>query len=69
PGMPVRQAVHRRQARVREIMHTLPHAAQVAIRESMTENDDTQVMSYNLPTAPIPGGANDTTVRHNTTNG
>ncbi|MFJ2668153.1 ABC transporter ATP-binding protein, partial [Nocardia fluminea] len=31
PGMPARQAVFRRQARVREIIHTLPHAAQVAI--------------------------------------
>src|SRR5690349_20926875 len=31
PGRPVRQAVHRRKARAQEIMHTLPHAAQVAI--------------------------------------
>ena len=45
PGMPVRQAVFRRQARVREIMHTLPHAAQVAIRESLDQSDDTQVMA------------------------
>ncbi|MBF6266085.1 ABC transporter ATP-binding protein, partial [Nocardia farcinica] len=43
PGMPVRQAVERRRARVREIMHTLPPAAQAAIRESLNENDDTQV--------------------------
>ena len=35
PGMPVRQAVGRRQARVREIMHTLPPAAQAAIREDL----------------------------------
>ncbi|ULE32230.1 ABC transporter ATP-binding protein [Mycobacterium sp. IDR2000157661] len=35
PGMPERQAVHRRQARVREIMHTLPPAAQEAIREDL----------------------------------
>jgi phospholipid/cholesterol/gamma-HCH transport system ATP-binding protein len=35
PGMPVRQAVARRQARVREIMHTLPPAAQEAIRDDL----------------------------------
>jgi phospholipid/cholesterol/gamma-HCH transport system ATP-binding protein len=35
PGMPVRQAVGRRQARVREIMHTLPPAAQEAIRDDL----------------------------------
>ena len=34
PGMPERQAVGRRQARVREIMHPLPPEAQEAIRES-----------------------------------
>ena len=45
PGMPARQAVFRRQARVREIIHTLPHAAQVAIRESLDSSDDTQVMA------------------------
>ncbi|MBF6254638.1 ABC transporter ATP-binding protein, partial [Nocardia farcinica] len=39
-----RQAVERRRARVREIMHTLPPAAQAAIRESLNENDDTQVL-------------------------
>jgi phospholipid/cholesterol/gamma-HCH transport system ATP-binding protein len=33
--MPVRQAVARRQARVREIMHTLPPAAQEAIRDDL----------------------------------
>jgi phospholipid/cholesterol/gamma-HCH transport system ATP-binding protein len=47
PGMPVRQAVQRRKNRVREIMHTLPHAAQAAIRESLDQNDETMVMSYN----------------------
>jgi phospholipid/cholesterol/gamma-HCH transport system ATP-binding protein len=31
----VRQAVGRRQARVREIMHTLPPAAQEAIRDDL----------------------------------
>ena len=35
PGMPERQAVARRQARVREIMHTLPPAAQEAIRDDL----------------------------------
>ncbi|EHI11749.1 ABC transporter ATP-binding protein [Mycolicibacterium thermoresistibile] len=35
PGMPERQAVHRRRARVREILHTLPPAAQAAIRDDL----------------------------------
>jgi phospholipid/cholesterol/gamma-HCH transport system ATP-binding protein len=35
PGMPERQAVARRQARVREILHTLPPAAQEAIRDDL----------------------------------
>jgi phospholipid/cholesterol/gamma-HCH transport system ATP-binding protein len=35
PGMPERQAVGRRQARVRELMHTLPPAAQEAIRDDL----------------------------------
>jgi len=34
PGMPFRQAVARRQERVREIMDTLPFSAQLAIQES-----------------------------------
>jgi phospholipid/cholesterol/gamma-HCH transport system ATP-binding protein len=40
PGMPERQGAIRRQERVREIMHTLPPAAQEAIREALenTEN-------------------------------
>jgi phospholipid/cholesterol/gamma-HCH transport system ATP-binding protein len=33
--MPERQAVARRQARVREMMHTLPPAAQAAIRDDL----------------------------------
>ncbi|GAB2730099.1 ATP-binding cassette domain-containing protein [Nocardia thraciensis] len=70
PGMPVRQAVERRRRRVREIMHTLPHAAQVAIRESMEENGDTQVLpAYTGNPPEYQGGAYDTTVRHNPTNG
>jgi len=35
PGMPERQAVGRRQARVREILHTLPPKAQEAIRDDL----------------------------------
>jgi phospholipid/cholesterol/gamma-HCH transport system ATP-binding protein len=35
PGMPERKAVGRRQARVREILHTLPPAAQEAIRDDL----------------------------------
>ena len=35
PGVPVRRAVARRQARVRSILHTLPPAAQAAIRRDM----------------------------------
>ena len=35
PGMPERKAVARRQARVREIIHTLPPAAQAAIRDDL----------------------------------
>ncbi|MEV5835928.1 ABC transporter ATP-binding protein [Nocardia sp. NPDC052112] len=35
PGMPERRAVARRQARVREIMHTLTPAAQAAVEESL----------------------------------
>lgn len=70
PGMPFRQAVERRRHRVLEIMHTLPHAAQVAIQESMNENGDTQVLpAYTGNTPEYQGGAYDTTVRHNPTNG
>ncbi|MBF6295828.1 ABC transporter ATP-binding protein, partial [Nocardia farcinica] len=67
PGMPVRQAVERRRARVREIMHTLPPAAQAAIRESLNENDDTQV----LPAYTGDSGGNtfQTTAPQNLTNG
>ena len=35
PGMPERQAVGRRQARVRQILHTLPPAAQEAIFDDL----------------------------------
>lgn len=39
PGMPERKAVARRQARVREIMHTLPSAAQEAILEDLDRSN------------------------------
>ncbi|KZF04385.1 ABC transporter ATP-binding protein [Rhodococcus sp. EPR-157] len=42
PGTPVRQAVGRRQERVRQIIHTLPHSAQVAIQESLDTTDPGQ---------------------------
>src|SRR6478736_616451 len=35
PGMPERKAVERRRARVRDMMHTLPPAAQEAIRDDL----------------------------------
>ncbi|TDO08738.1 hypothetical protein EV580_4767, partial [Mycobacterium sp. BK086] len=35
PGMPERDAVRRRQERVRQILHTLPPAAQEAIRDDL----------------------------------
>jgi phospholipid/cholesterol/gamma-HCH transport system ATP-binding protein len=35
PGLPERKAVKRRQARVREILHTLPPSAQEAIRDDL----------------------------------
>jgi phospholipid/cholesterol/gamma-HCH transport system ATP-binding protein len=70
PGMPVRQAVERRRRRVMEIMHTLPHSAQVAIQESMQDSGDTQVLpAYTGNQQDYPGNSYDTTVRHNTTNG
>jgi phospholipid/cholesterol/gamma-HCH transport system ATP-binding protein len=35
PGMPERKAVARRQARVREILHTLPKNAQAAVLDDL----------------------------------
>ncbi|MEV5839305.1 ABC transporter ATP-binding protein, partial [Nocardia sp. NPDC052112] len=48
PGMPVRQAVLRRQARVRSILHTLPPAAQEAILADIDQVSDS-------PTAVLEG--------------
>jgi phospholipid/cholesterol/gamma-HCH transport system ATP-binding protein len=42
PGLPERKAVGRRQARVREILHTLPEPAQRAIEESFLEEERAQ---------------------------
>lgn len=42
PGLPERQAVARRQARVREILHTLPEPAQRAIEESFEVEEAAQ---------------------------
>jgi phospholipid/cholesterol/gamma-HCH transport system ATP-binding protein len=44
PGMPFRQAVARRQERVRQIMHTLPENGQIAIQESL--DDATVTMDF-----------------------
>ena len=38
PGMPFRTAIARRQARVREVLHTLPPRAQAAIKEDLENN-------------------------------
>ncbi|MDT5337433.1 MAG: phospholipid/cholesterol/gamma-HCH transport system ATP-binding protein, partial [Mycobacterium sp.] len=56
PGMPERKAVGRRQARVREIMHTLPPAAQEAIRKDLerTARHRTGAEDDLVPTASIP---------------
>ncbi|WP_422741827.1 ABC transporter ATP-binding protein [Mycobacterium sp. WMMD1722] len=67
PGMPERRAVGRRQARVREILHTLPPAAQQAIREDLEATGNSKAEDYpddsttrqahqedDAPTASIP---------------
>ncbi|MGE3288549.1 MAG: ABC transporter ATP-binding protein [Pseudonocardia sp.] len=46
PGLPVRRAVARREARVQALVHTLPPAAQRAIREAQ----DRQAETRRLPT-------------------
>ncbi|PRC41580.1 ABC transporter ATP-binding protein, partial [Mycobacterium sp. ITM-2017-0098] len=50
PGMPERQAVGRRQARVREIMHTLPPAAQEAIRADLDGTPRRSTQDYDQAT-------------------
>ncbi|MFZ2177330.1 MAG: ABC transporter ATP-binding protein, partial [Rhodococcus sp. (in: high G+C Gram-positive bacteria)] len=44
PGMPFRQAVARRQERVRQILHTLPESAQIAIQDSYRDDNSTEVI-------------------------
>jgi phospholipid/cholesterol/gamma-HCH transport system ATP-binding protein len=51
PGMPERKAVARRQARVREMMHTLPPAAQAAIMDDLEGTHKYPVHDYEEPTA------------------
>ena len=52
-GLPQRQAVYRRRERVESMMHTLPHAAQEAIRDSYDQ--PTQWMpSVDQPTTQLP---------------
>jgi len=48
PGMPVRQGIARRQARVREILHTLPKGAQAAILDDL--NGTHQFPTHQFPT-------------------
>jgi phospholipid/cholesterol/gamma-HCH transport system ATP-binding protein len=52
PGMPERQAVHRRQARVRDILHTLPPAAQEAIRDDLEGTHKYQANEFGGDTSP-----------------
>ncbi|MBH0118440.1 ABC transporter ATP-binding protein, partial [Rhodococcus sp. CX] len=55
PGMPERRAVARRQDRVRSILHTLPEAAQHAIRESLgAEPAYAEYRDFDAPTEEIP---------------
>ena len=65
PGMPERQGVARRQARVREILHTLPPAAQAAILDDLDGTHKYKVHEFSdeprhgshdeeFPTASIP---------------
>jgi len=46
PGVPERKGVARRQARVREILHTLPPAAQAAILEDLEKTSGQPSHSY-----------------------
>jgi phospholipid/cholesterol/gamma-HCH transport system ATP-binding protein len=61
PGLPERKGIARRQARVRDIMHTLPKSAQEAIRDDLegthkfraSEFGDESAYSDEAPTATI----------------
>ncbi|MCB9440853.1 MAG: ATP-binding cassette domain-containing protein [Mycolicibacterium sp.] len=59
PGMPERKAIGRRQARVREILHTLPPAAQEAILADMAATGAAAPVDYPADTAAVPSGAVD----------
>lgn len=60
PGMPTRQAVGRRQARVRSILHTLPPEAQHSIRESLGDDDAaTQVIPVYSESSAASGATGD----------
>jgi phospholipid/cholesterol/gamma-HCH transport system ATP-binding protein len=58
PGMPERKGVARRQARVREILHTLPPNAQAAIRDDLEGTHKYAVHEFpesdEAPTASLP---------------
>lgn len=58
PGMPERKAIGRRQARVREILHTLPPSAQQVIRDELEGTHRFAVHEFpaddESPTASIP---------------
>jgi len=58
PGLPDRKGVGRRQARVREILHTLPPNAQAAIRDELEGTHKYAVHEFpadeEAPTASIP---------------
>ncbi|MCE3550798.1 ATP-binding cassette domain-containing protein [Pseudonocardia sp. RS11V-5] len=51
-GLPERKAVARRQKRVRDMLHTLPPAAQEAIRRSFEENSAPQARAQAVGAAP-----------------
>src|SRR4051794_2296988 len=59
-GLPERKAVGRRQQRVAEMLHTLPPAAQEAIRRSFAESDAPQERAQVVGAAPY-GSPEDTT--------
>ncbi|MGV0626433.1 ABC transporter ATP-binding protein [Mycolicibacter minnesotensis] len=58
PGLPERKGVARRQARVREILHTLPPSAQAAIQDDLNGTHQFAVRDFpadeEAPTASIP---------------
>ncbi|MEJ3653881.1 ABC transporter ATP-binding protein [Actinomycetes bacterium KLBMP 9759] len=57
PGVPERKAVGRRRERVLQMMHTLPQAAQEAIRESYAHEPDLVAAGRRPSPGPRPGEA------------